>query len=88
MPATLAIPDLLDVEDLAHDARNALTSVLGRLQLLRRQAERGEVDLARVNAVLVDAEARLRRLAALVDALEDAGSTPLPGGVALARRAA
>jgi nitrogen-specific signal transduction histidine kinase len=83
-----AIADLPDIEDLAHDARNALTGVLGRLQLLRRQAERGEIDPVRITAALVDAETRLRRLAALVDALEDAGTAPPSDVVSLAKRAA
>jgi nitrogen-specific signal transduction histidine kinase len=82
-----AIADLPDVEDLAHDARNALAGVLGRLQLLRRRAERGQVDPALIATALVDAEARLRRLTALIDALEDAGTAPLRE-VTLAKRAA
>ena len=69
MPATAAAA-------LAHDARNAITGTLGRIQLLRRQAERGDADPARLLAALADAETRLRRLAALIDALEDAAESP------------
>ena len=82
-----AIADLPDVEDLAHDARNALTGILGRLQLLRRQAERGGADSALITAALADAEARLRRLTAHINALEDAGTAP-PSNISLAKRAA
>ena len=69
-----------DPADLAHDARNALAGALGRIQLLTRQAERGPVAPDRLRATLLEAEDRLRRAVALVDALEDAAgpSAPIP----------
>ena len=70
--------DPVDPADLVHDARNALAVALGRLQLLRRHAERGRADTARLLAGLGDAETRLRRVAALIDALEEAAEAESP----------
>jgi hypothetical protein len=75
-----------DPADLAHDARNALASVMGRIQLLGRQAERGQIDPDHLRTVLSEAQTHLRRAVALVDAIEDAAETPQP--VRLARRSA
>ena len=49
---------------------------MGRLQLLGRQAERGQIDPDHLRAVLTEAQGQLRRAVALVDAIEDAAETP------------
>ena len=56
--------------DLAHDARNDLGVALLRVQLLRRRAEAGRSDPAHLPHHLAEVEARLRRVAELVEALD------------------
>jgi nitrogen-specific signal transduction histidine kinase len=78
-PAHFARPAAAaDPADLAHDARNALAGALGRIQLLARQAERGPVAPDRLRTALLEAEDRLRRVVALIDALEDAADETAP----------
>jgi nitrogen-specific signal transduction histidine kinase len=82
-PAHLALAAVSDdPADLAHDARNALAGALGRIQLLARQAERGPVAPDRLRTMLLEAEDRLRRAVALVDALEDAADGFAPAAMA------
>ena len=73
------------VPDLADDARNALTVAHGRLQMLRRKTDRGEVDDA---AAVVEMEGvclSIRRAVALLDALEaTAAALPLMAGLPVA----
>ncbi len=65
------MPPVRQVASTVHDARNALTAALGRLSLLLRHLERGDHDRAMANAR--EAEASLRQLADVLDALDDDG---------------
>ena len=60
------------IPEFAYAARRHLTVVLGRLQMLRRDAARERTDLERCVARLDDIELSVRRLERLVDELEGA----------------
>ena len=55
---------------LAHATRNALAIAFGRVQLLRRAAQRADLDPDRLAANLEEIDGCLRRVAGLIDALE------------------
>jgi hypothetical protein len=68
-----ASPNLeANIPEFAYAARRHLTVVLGRLQMLRRDAARERTDLDRCVARLNDIELSVRRLERLVDNLEGA----------------
>lgn len=64
-------PNSPDITRFSHLARLHLTLVGGRLQLLRRAARRGTVDLDQCVGRLDDIEVSVRRLTLLVAALEE-----------------
>ena len=53
-----------DRASLLHEARQALTAAIARVQLVRRRLEQAAADLAH-------AEGEVKRLTALIDRLED-----------------
>ena len=59
-----------NIPEFAYLARRHLTVVLGRLQMLRRDAARERTDLERCVARLGEIELSVRRLEQLVDDLE------------------
>jgi hypothetical protein len=61
-----------NIPEFAYAARRHLTVVLGRLQMLRRDAARERTDLEQCAARLDDIELSVRRLERLVDELEAA----------------
>jgi len=50
----------------AHDVRNVLAATIGRVQLMLRRVDRGDVDCARLLDELADVEAHLRRAVVLL----------------------
>ena len=62
------------VAALAHEARNALTCAQGRLELIRHRVRRADLADAQIADDLETVLGRLRRLGALVNALEAAGA--------------
>ena len=71
MASVLPNPEV-NIPEFAYVARRHLTVVLGRLQMLRRDAARERTDLERCVARLDDIELSVRRLERLVDDLEGA----------------
>lgn len=70
---TSAPPDVQpNIPEFAYLARRHLTVVLGRLQMLRRDAARERTDLDQCVTRLEDIESSVRRLERLVDDLENA----------------
>ena len=59
-----------NIPEFAYLARRHLTVLLGRLQMLRRDADRGRTDLKQCVARLDDIELSARRLEQLIDELE------------------
>ena len=59
-----------DISEFAYLARRNLTVVIGRLQMLRRDAARGRTDLKRCVTRLDDIELSVRRLEHLIDELD------------------
>ena len=59
-----------NISEFAYLARRHLTVVLGRMQMLRRDADRGRTDLDRCVSRLDDIELSVRRLEHLIDELE------------------
>jgi signal transduction histidine kinase len=59
--------------DLAHDLRNPLAVVVGRVQLMRRRLRRGKVEVARIESDLESIESSLARLKALIDRIDNIG---------------
>jgi hypothetical protein len=61
-----------NIPEFAYRARRHLTVVLGRLQMLRRDAARDRTDLKKCVGRIDDIELSVRRLEQLVDELEGA----------------
>lgn len=55
---------------LAHDLRNPMAVVVGRIQLIRRRLRRGEVDALRLTTELEAVEAAMVRMVAIIDRLD------------------
>lgn len=55
---------------LVHDLRSALTVLVGRVQMVRRQSRQGDLDPALLTANLEAIEAALARLVAVVHRIE------------------
>ena len=61
-----------------HDLKTPLTAIKGQGQLLRRHADRGRLDDARLRAGLAEIDGAADRLAAALDALAVEIERPLP----------
>ena len=59
-----------EIPAFAHQARNSLAVLVGRVQLLRRRARQGNLDAQGAGAELDEINARLLQLAVLIEALE------------------
>ena len=62
-----------------HELKTPLTAIKGQGQLLRRHADRGRLDDARLRAALEQIDAGADKLAAALDALIVEIERPLPG---------
>jgi hypothetical protein len=66
--------------DLALEARNALTVVQGRLQLLQRRTDNGPIDDPRIRGDIETSLERIRRVNDLISALEAAAERASAAG--------